>query len=590
MNVISRLYDEKKHYFRPALSYNYSYNRLPCDIYELIARSFIGAVYLLLDGDVPEISSPYCESIRKGTNPESSYYWGKLNEQRIVENASLTIGLLLHRKIFWENFTRKEKQNIISYIKQTAKHETYFNNWMWFRLFHYFFLEQFEGTDHRVNICRLYHKISTLYRGDGWYNDRGSSDNNAFDEYNGCTYHYYGPLFCLLADDRYNDIKETVKSHLGIFCENFLNFFRKNSLPLFWGRSMAHRFANMASLCLGIKLGVIGREKYPCVNAKLSGTINLFLRRGSLDYRGLLSPSYLQPIRGALEGYCGIGSSYWALKAFSVLLLEDSHPFWQKKDSGKDCEHSKKIVLKSIPICIESNGSDEIFMLNGTIFTTKWDKRKYNAFAYSNTFPIVLDSTYVSNALILLHKCRKKIRDRIIHWAVIDDVFQIEWGVSSINGLKAYTTMVPFDQGYCLIHKIESPVRMNFVYSGFALPEEKLVRRVQQDESMEIHTPGYISRLTVISGTKATYGCKKLSAKKCVINKETIIPWCRSHFVKGMNTVVTYAQATNKDSFKLVRVIRNNCYIEIRKPDGRVYQMVEDTDSRFYHISDILKT
>ncbi len=583
-NVTSRLYDEEKGYFRSALSYKYSYSRLPCDIYELIARTFIGATYLLADDNRPELATPFRESIRRGTDPKSPLYWGKLTHQRIVENASLTVGLMFHRQIFWEMFSEKEKQNIISYIKETAELEVYFNNWMWFKLMHFLFLEKFEGSDQQANIRGLYGKISSLHHGNGWYNDRGSSNNYAFDEYNGCTYHYYGPLFCLLADDRYDDIKEKIKSHLRIFCDNDQHLFSSNALPVFWGRSMVHRFANLACFAMGVKLGVIEQQNYPVVKAKMSGTINAFIQGGSLDHRGFLSPGYLKPIPKMLEDYCGIGSAYWALKVFSVLLLEESHPFWkQSESSGLDNKLTKKIVVDSIPMYVENDPSNENYMINGGVFTTRWDKRKYNAFAYSNTFPIVLDKTYVSNAFIFLHGGKKKIRDNIVPSKVVNDtIFHIEWYVSSIDGFKALTTMIPVDNGYCMVHRIQSPKKLDFIYSGFALPEKRLLEKTVQNDSIEFYGNDYITHLTVLAGQYTKFGFKNLPASKCVINKETIVPWCRSSLKPGMNTVVVCARAAGKERFSPMEVTKKDDWVDIRKPGGKILRIIKKADNYYY--------
>ena len=55
---------------------------------------------------------------------------------------------MLTKNVLWDNYDKKEKELIINYFKSFLDLEIYQNNWLWFKIFHYLFLEKFNDVDY----------------------------------------------------------------------------------------------------------------------------------------------------------------------------------------------------------------------------------------------------------------------------------------------------------------------------------------------------------------------------------------------------------------------------------------------------------
>ena len=79
---------------------------------------------------------PATEGILAGTNPNSQFYWGKLDDydQLFVEMGSLATFLILTRKFFWSKLDKKQQLNIYKWMDQINHQTIPQTNWLFFRI------------------------------------------------------------------------------------------------------------------------------------------------------------------------------------------------------------------------------------------------------------------------------------------------------------------------------------------------------------------------------------------------------------------------------------------------------------------------
>jgi hypothetical protein len=169
-----KCWDENGGRFRIGRSFQRSLGGSRADALELGARSFIGAAYFLRSWEKDDLRERYLEFVRKGTDPASAAFWGRIDSGAVlVENASLVIGFLLDPKL-WERLGAQERKNFRDYIASCAGRYFHDSNWLWFKIFHLLFLELTGGPGPGKDIPELLERLGSFYDGEGWYSGRMS--------------------------------------------------------------------------------------------------------------------------------------------------------------------------------------------------------------------------------------------------------------------------------------------------------------------------------------------------------------------------------------------------------------------------------
>jgi len=541
--VLNQYLDEKKGRFRKNPTLQSTMAGREEDLFEAAGRLFIGIGYYLSHNESGRLRRVSLSFFKYNCSPNSQFYWkGDISDRRLVENASIIIALLLNKEKLWDELHDEEKSLFLEYIHAASEKEFQHNNWLWFKVFHYLFLEKYAGIDCRKKIKTIIGEIHTFYKGDGWYNDGNEEQECQYDHYNSWAMHYYGLLFCLLAGEGYKDTKEILKKRFRLFKDSYLMCFNGKNLPLAWGRSLLYRFAVLSCFGLGLALGLIGEGELSKVKKITVSTINRFLDNGVLDPRGILTMGYTGPNVCFLESYSSDGSPYWALKAFSFLLLDKNHPFWKKDITSVPKAEGKKEALLKSPNLYVRNGNNHSMLINGGM-NSRVFINKYNRFAYSNIFPMALDRKYMDNLFTLMHngKCLSRDTIREIR-SPHHNIMHFQWTNSTLEWLEAYATLIPIGSGYILINNFSSKKALKYIFSGFNMIADK-ASVFKIEDSIRLKYNKSVSELRVMSPVKGRMGCKSLPARSVLHQKKSVMPYFASRINPGKTRVIICAQA-----------------------------------------------
>lgn len=570
--VLEANYDERRGYFFRSLSFDLQRSSAGAasDRMEFIARSFIGAGYLLSCDENRHLQDRYRLLIEKGTDPSSDFFWGRIaSDQIVVENTSLIIGLLLNERRLWNTFESGLKHRVTDYIHCSLRRHFSPSNWLWFEIFHHLFLDQLGGSDEHVHITHIYERLNNLYVGAGWYNDSIDPAERRLDHYNAWAMHYYGLLFCLLAKSpSYETMKQELRARYREFHPNLLSFLTENGLPLMWGRSALYRFAILAPLGLAIASGLVDPKSYGLINRLATNTVNQFLSRGALDSKGLLALGYTGANPFILEQYSGPGSPYWALKAFSFLLLEPGHPFWSS-DSDADTSHqnSAEVVIPSIGVSVRNSVDGHVRLLNGG-FNSRLYPAAYNKFCYSNICPPVTGGRYQDHqfAFFDARGCHRK--DTLVHTACARGSFHVEWGIEAIPSFKAYSTIIPFETGYLLVSHFSGAGKRRMLFCGFNVPDY-----------LKLKPGGFESKVSVFGDLEFKAGLRRVASKFVLTGGKSTLPIIELKAPDDGTPLAFLVEAGPRDLLGQYKVIFSDASISL---DGGFRKIVLTRRGNFY--------
>ena len=80
--------------------------------------------------------SLYQRGLASGPDPESDEFWGHLGDrdQRMVEMAAISFGILLIPELLWEPLTDRQKDNLAAWLGEINLHTQPENNWQFFKV------------------------------------------------------------------------------------------------------------------------------------------------------------------------------------------------------------------------------------------------------------------------------------------------------------------------------------------------------------------------------------------------------------------------------------------------------------------------
>jgi len=353
----------------------------------------------------------------------------------------------------WDKFSDSEKAIILNYLEKYLSSDIYENNWMWFKVFHYLFLEKYSGKDFCYEITELLVKLKKMMLESGWFADGYPEKGANIDYYSAWAFHYYYSIFRKYSGDRYSGPLAGFGSASARFSQSYKYFFIPGGTHPVFGRSQLYRFAALAPFGYFIEDDYYTVSELGYLKPSFMSEINIFLKKGAVSQGGYLTMGVLEPSVASLEHYSGSGSPYWAMKAFSLLLISDKSCFWdipQEKISAEDriftIAENKQILSRS--------SSGRIFLLDcGN--TTKSYGLKYNKFIYKNikasdkcsdinwsenSIRISLGSKELSEMNIIQSRCRNRKG-------------YIKWALDDAKGLAIESFYIMLTDGYMFHHK-----------------------------------------------------------------------------------------------------------------------------------------
>jgi len=460
LNIIKLSERKKKYLVQPPI-FQKSVHKSRVEKAEVFARSFIGGSYYLksnsaggklLSNNYSKILEFYKKGIVASFDPASKEYWG-VHNHLIIENTSIIIGLMVSEGLIWDEYSESDKTIILNYLETYLHAEIYENNWVWFKIFHYLFLEKHCGKDFCYEITELLVKVKKMMLGSGWFADGYPEKGANIDYYSAWAFHYYYSIFRKYSGGRYSGPLAVFESASARFSQSYKYFFIPGGTHPVLGRSQLYRFAALAPFGYFIEDDYYTVSELGYLKLSFMNEINIFLKNGAVSQGGYLTMGILAPSVASLEHYSGSGSPYWALKAFSLLMVSDKSCFWDMSHENITVE-DKVITLAGNKQILSRSSSGRIFLLDG-YNTSKSYGLKYNKFIYKNikasddcrdinwsesSIKISLGDKELNQMNIIQSKCR-------------NGKGYIKWAFDDAKGLAIESFYIMLIDGYMFHHK-----------------------------------------------------------------------------------------------------------------------------------------
>lgn len=351
---------------------------------EGVARPLWGIVPLTHGGGAFDQWPLMRRAIAEGTDPEHPHFWGFPGDhcQRSVEMAALGVMLLMTPEQGWTAFSPREQANLLAWLEKIQHVKLVDNNWQFFSVLVQEGLKKIGRADlvDEDHQRRHLEKLSSWYRGGGWY---GDGTNLPIDHYGGFAMHFYGLVYAHFGVDPDPEFAALFRKRANAFLEPFSSWFADNGETLMAGRSLTYRFATA---------GFWGMAAVAGLNAMPLGQIKGLWARQIRSWKdkpiftadGLLTRGYKYPNLLMCEEYNSPTSPYWAMKAFFPLSLPETAEFWQVEEEPV-ARPAKIYPMPDAASIAQHVEGHSIVHMAGPMWAD-FQLEKYNKFAYSTNF------------------------------------------------------------------------------------------------------------------------------------------------------------------------------------------------------------
>ncbi len=415
----------------------------------------------------------YRRGLSAGTDAANPEYWGECKDfdQRFVEMAAISYGLMFAPKVLWEPLSDREKDNLCGYLNKINAHPLPVCNWILFAVLVNIALKSV-GREYNAAVLQEYLKgLETFYLGEGWYQD---GDSGQKDYYISFAIHFYCLIYARVMEAEEPERAALYKARACEFAKQFIYWFDEDGDAVPFGRSLTYRFSQVSffSACL-----IAGIEPFPIPVMKglIARHLRSWMQRPIFDRNGILTIGYGYPNLTMAERYNAPGSPYWAMKTFGFLMLPDDHPFWTAEEAplpkGKaDCpmkyadmyvRRYARHVTAFTPGVYSPYGHGHIV-------------EKYGKFAYDSKFGVSIAKS--------CYELHENVPDSMLAFVINGYVYVrricekseiTESGVYSkwvpFAGISVETTLTPTESGHIREHRIISEIDCEAYDCGFAV-------------------------------------------------------------------------------------------------------------------------
>jgi len=479
---------------------------------EALLRPLWGIAPLLAGGGEYPFFEKYLDKIAAGTNPDSPTYWGDVGpfDQRMVEMAALALTLLLSPK--------HGHTNLYNWLSQINNHEMPTNNWHFFRILVNLALKKCGQPYSKTRLVSDLALMDSCYLGGGWYKD---GEPSQMDYYIPFAMHFYGIIYAVTCPDC--EYAPVFVSRAKEFAKTFAAYFDDDGAAVPFGRSMAYRFAQ--SGFWGV-LAYANIEALPWGQVKYLAMQNLrhWFKQDIFTFSGELTVGYHYPNLVMGEGYNAFGSPYWALKAFIVLAVDDSHPFWQAKEE-KPSVPSHLYIPEARSILQRDGNQVQLFPVGQHVVTNMvHTPAKYAKFVYSSAFgfsvqraPVGLKQGAFDCTLAVSEQDEYfRMRDVVAAFEVVDGCGCIRVGDFSCEYEQGYlyskwqpwadvtieSYIVPQFPAHVRIHVVDSKRPLTLADGGFAVDSERLCFSETENNRAILRSDIHVSEITCLTGNQ----------------------------------------------------------------------------------------
>lgn len=441
---------------------------------EAFSRPLWGLVpYWAGGGREGEFEELYRKGLCAGTEEKDPEYWGECTsfDQRFVEMAAISYGMMFAPEVLWEPLQEQEKKNLAAYLNKINEHPLPVCNWILFAVLVNIALKSV-GMPYSEKMLEEYLEgLETFYLGDGWYQD---GDSGQKDYYISFAIHFYCLVYAKVMGGEDAERAERYKERAIAFAGQFIYWFDKDGDAIPFGRSLTYRFSQVSFFAACLLAGI---EPFPVAVMKglLVRHLQSWLARPIFDREGILTIGYGYPNLIMAERYNAPGSPYWAMKVFAFLMLPDEHPFWS----------AEAAPLPGLePKCPMPHGDMFVYHYgnHATAFTPGVYSpnghgqivAKYGKFAYDTKFSIsVAKSCYElhenapDNMLAFVIDGYVYVRRICMESQILENGVYSKW--SPYPGILVETTVIPDGQGHTREHHIISERECEAYDFGFAV-------------------------------------------------------------------------------------------------------------------------
>jgi len=409
------------------------------------------------DADFEKI---YTTGLINGTDKSHEEYWGGFRpfDQRFVEMAAISYGLILTPEVLWAPLTEEQKDNLAVWLYGINEYELPICNWILFAVLVNIALKKLGRKYDAEKLDMYLNGLEKFYLGNGWYCD---GDSNQKDYYVSFAIHFYSLFYAKVMSDEDKERSETYKARALEFGHDFAYWFDEEGSAIPFGRSLTYRFSQVAfySACLMA-------DVYPFSVGQMKGMIvrhlQDWLNKPIFDHDGILTIGYGYPNLVMAERYNSPGSPYWSMKTFAFLMLDDEHPFWvAEAEEMPDLETVKK--LKEADMLIRRYDGHVTAFVPGSYspFGHGQLPAKYSKFAYDTKFSICvskscyeLHETAPDSMLAFVINGYTYVRRICDSFELYDDCILSKW--TPYEGINVVTKIIPTEYGHLRHHEVTS--------------------------------------------------------------------------------------------------------------------------------------
>lgn len=522
---------------------------------EAFSRPLWGLVPLWAGGmEDKEFEEIYQNGLKNGSNPNHKEYWGGFHtfDQKFVEMAAISYGLILTPEKLWEPLSEEEKDNLAKWLYGINEYQLPICNWILFAVLVNIALKKL-GKPYDKEKLEYYLKgVEDFYLGDGWYQD---GDSGQKDYYVSFAIHFYCLFYAKVMENEDEVRAKVYRERAEIFGKSFIYWFDEEGAALPFGRSLTYRFSQVSfwSACMFA-------DVYPFPIEVIKGLIvrhlNYWLSQPIFDRDHILTIGYGYPNLIMGERYNGPGSPYWSLKTFAILMLPDEHPFWTVKEKPlPDLEEHK--ALKYADMLMHR------YIGHTTAFTPgKYSpnghgqtQAKYGKFAYDTRFGFSIAKSSFELHEVAPDSMLAFVINGYVYVRRVCDSFTVEedkvisrW--SPYEGIQVETTIIPTQEGHIRQHMIQSEIECVAYDCGFSIPIEPYPDVLIKEEKDKALAECKIAYCEVMVGYKNEQENKSVQGHVIhadpntnLLYAKTVIPSVKYDIQRGRNKLETIITA-----------------------------------------------
>ncbi|MFV0503832.1 MAG: DUF2264 domain-containing protein [Lachnospirales bacterium] len=510
-----------------------------------------------------EISNKVRDAIKKGTNPNHDFYFGKVSDydQRLVEMASIGFSMAVNPNLIWNKLNSTEQNNLYNWLNQINKVKCPNCNWKFFMIMVNVGFKSV-GMPYNIEKTKEYiEEVEEYYIKDGWYSD-GNPKTTFIDNYIPFGMHFYGMFYAKHMKDVDPNMARKYNGRAEKFANDYIHYYVNDGNAFPYGRSLGYKFAVGSFWSMFAYCGLTCDYSLGVIKGIILSHCRYWFSKPIFNSEGILTLGYEYPNQSFPESYIAPTSTYWATKIFIILLLGAESDFWKiEEEPFPKLDETKILSIPNFVIKRNSESSMALMYNGGAHIESPYEhgERKYANFVYSTYFGFnvsrsnrFFNQCAFDNMLAVSEDgCYFRQRTKSIKTIVNETYIYSKW--KPYEDVTIETYIIPSFPDHIRIHFIDSHRKLECYDTGFSIALDKgsEILDVEVDESKGLfYKTKYDYSGIIPLDNGETY--KYIPTNNCNIkNSRVLTPTVKYSFEKGKNRIITYVTA-NKGSMDYI--------------------------------------